>query len=489
MSGSANQRATNVSKQSIRGTMWGYVSYASGKLLTFLSTLILAYFLLPEQYGIVGFCLIAIQYLDVLNEAGTDAALVSRRDRIVEAANAAFVISIVFAFILFGVAWVSAPQVAAFFEEPAVTDLFRLFAIVLPVRALGTVPGAMLQRNLKFKRRVIPDLGRNISKGLVSIVMAWQGYGPLSLVVGQIVGEAIGVVLLWMLAGWRPSLQLDRQVTLEMSTFGGHIMLVGLAGAFQANADYLLVGKILGGTALGLYTFAYRVPELVLRSFSSVLDKVAHPILAQLQADAERLRAVYFGYVRYITLLMLPVGVGLAVIAPIFFTAFFRPEWAPATMVMQCVSIALAIRSIGYIPGILYKATNRPRILNQLAVIKLPTMLLVLWLGTFYGINGVAIGQLVLAFVYVTIDTVMVSRIFKFRISEMLRSLYPAVTATAVMALATISVLFSLRLEGLLGLITLVVVGAAAYLGTLSLVGRETVVQARTALRAAFSRN
>jgi len=53
---------------------------------------------------------------------------------------------------------------------------------------------------------------------------------------------------------------------------------VDLLGFFQSNLDYLLVGRYLGSVALGLYTLAFRLPDLLILQFSRVLGEVVFPI-------------------------------------------------------------------------------------------------------------------------------------------------------------------------------------------------------------------
>src|SRR5574339_1201829 len=108
----------DLAQKTLKGVFWSYSTFLGGKVLTFLSTIILARLLLPEQFGLVGYCLITIQYLDILNSAGIDNALVSRREKLEEAANAAFVANILLGFISFGLTWVIAPWAAVFFKTP-----------------------------------------------------------------------------------------------------------------------------------------------------------------------------------------------------------------------------------------------------------------------------------------------------------------------------------------------------------------------------------
>lgn len=107
-------RQANLPKQAIQGSLWVFLSYAAGKSLTFIATIILARLLLPAEYGVMAACLAALQYFEILNDFGANSALISRREKLEEAANAALIISMVSGLVMFGAAWVGAPYVAAY---------------------------------------------------------------------------------------------------------------------------------------------------------------------------------------------------------------------------------------------------------------------------------------------------------------------------------------------------------------------------------------
>src|SRR5215211_3487495 len=79
--------ASELTQKTVKGVFWSYLSFLGGKGLNFLSTIILARLLLPEQFGLIGYCLIVIQYVDIINSAGINTALIARREKVQEAAN------------------------------------------------------------------------------------------------------------------------------------------------------------------------------------------------------------------------------------------------------------------------------------------------------------------------------------------------------------------------------------------------------------------
>jgi len=479
---------SDLGKQAVQSTAWAYGSFVSGKFLVFVSTIILARILLPAEFSQMGYCLIAIQYLDILNGFGVSSAIISRRDRIEEAANAALLIGVTTGIVLFGLSWIAAPFLAEFFNEPKVTDLLRALAIVIPISAIGAVPTALIQRSMRFKAKFVPDIGRSIAKGGLSVILAWQGYGVWSLVIGQIGGEVIATVITLALGRWRPTRKLDRQVTREMLRYGFHIIAVGIVGALIINVDYLIVGRVLGAAALGYYTLAYRIPELVIRNTNYVIGKVAFPLLSQVQSSASELKHAYASLLRYVSLFTIPAGVGLALIAPVFVRTFYTERWDDSIPVMQLIALALGISSIGFLPGIIYKSINRPDILNQLSLVKLGATVGTLLLAVRWDLVGVAAGQVVLSVFFVTLDTLVVRRVLAFTVDDLMRALMPCVASTTVMATAVILLSAVVQPSGIAGLVLVVSVALLAYIGTLALVSRETVTRAHRVVRSAFAR-
>lgn len=471
-----------ITKEALRGTFWNYLSFASGKLLSFVATIILARLLVPEQFGLVAYCTIAIQYLDILNTAGINSALIARKDKLEEAANSALIANLALGIISFGITWFAAPAIAAFFKADEVTQLVRLLAFVLPISGLGEVPRALIMRSLRFKTKLIPDLAGNLTKGLVSIILALLGYGPWSLIWGQIAGTVASVTILWRLANWRPSWKFESKTAMEVLVFGGHIVLVEIAGQIRNNVDYLIVGRVLGASLLGIYTLAYRIPELAIRSFDRVISHVSFPLLARIQSDITFLKSTYLGYIRYISLFTFSVGIGIAIISRSFVETFLSSKWNATILPMSLIAVALAIISVGHIPGIFYKAIGRPEILNRLSIIKIPLIVGIIWYSTRWGIVGVAVGQVVFAIISVLVDSYVVSRIIGFRVYETIMALLPAIFCSLSMVLTTTLIKVLFAPAGILGLIILLLTGVSTFIIILSIMDPGLIQQVRSRL-------
>jgi lipopolysaccharide exporter len=475
MTATNSKTTSGLTQKTVKGFFWAYTSFLGGKGLNFLTTIILARLLLPAEFGLIGYCLVVIQYVDILNSAGIDTALIARREKVEQAANAAFVANILFGIGCFLLAWIMAPLVAEFFKAPEIVPLFRVISLSLPFTGLGVVPDTMLKREMRFNTVIISDISRNFMKGAVSVVLALLHFGVWSLVWGQVIGVLTGSVLSWVLARWKPTWKFDREATRSIVDYGSHIILLETAGAFRNNVDYLLVGRILGAASLGFYTMSYRMPELLIRSLNYVLGDVSLPALASTHGDRPRMQKFYFGYIRFLSMFVFPVGVGLAFTAPVFIPLFLSDKWTPAIAPTSLISIALCITALGYVPGVLYKAISRPDILNKLAFAKMPIAVIILWFSTRWGIVGVAAGQIAIALISVTMDMLVANRVMGYPFRELFGAISPSLYSTLSMA-GTLFVIRQAVPDGLVQLILMVALGGLTYFGVFWILNREALL-------------
>jgi PST family polysaccharide transporter len=232
---------------------------------------------------------------------------------------------------------------------------------------------------------------------------------------------------------------------------------------------------------------SYRIPQLIIYSLNNAVGTASFPALASVQTDKKRLKHYYFNYIRYLSLFVLPIGVGLALTAPTLITVLLSESWTSAILPTALISLALAILSMGYVPGVLYKAIGRPEILNYLVVIKTPIVVSILWLSTRWGIAGVAAGQVANAFILVTIDTLCANYIMKYSVSDLIKAIFPSAVASVIMGGMLILLYWLFTLDGILGLISVVIAGAGVYFAALALISRETILQGFAIVKRSFS--
>ncbi|MBF6613585.1 MAG: lipopolysaccharide biosynthesis protein [Chloroflexi bacterium] len=448
-----------------------------------MATLILAHILSPAEFGLVGMALLVITVLDILRDFGIGASVIYYQRHGNAAANMAFALSSSIGVTLFIANWLLAPFAAQFFKTSSpsdtatVTALLQVLGFSLLFASFGSTQDALLQKEINYRRRMVPEVGRTLIKGGLQVALALLGFGVWSLVIGQVVGEASATLLLWLVSRWRPTLQFERALLRPMLGYGVQIMLVGGLGTFVSDVDYLIIGRLLGETALGLYTLAFRIPELLVNNLAQAVSTVAFPVTARLQANREAMREAYLLMQHYMLLILAPLGFGLYAITPALIHLLFKDKWYGIIPVMEVLSIYMVLGGITHWPGVVYKAAGRPGILSKLSFLKLAMLVPTLWWAAAnYGIEGVAWGQLVVRSINILIDMWVVARFVQISVISNLRVIWPPLLSAVIMVTAVRAVFLLDHAET-----SIPVMGAAIMVGVLVYGGAIWLLDRRAA--------
>lgn len=387
--------SSGLGRVAVSGAGWQSISYVGGKLLVLVSTAILARLLTPSDFGLVALALVFVTYAEVVADLGVAQALIYLQPRR-SYADAAIVLSAVWSVTLVLVAVVSAPAVAAFFDRPDVTPIFRVLSLSLLLNGIGQVPDALLRRDLKFRTQIAGNLARAGAQGVASVAFALAGLGPWAIVFGQLVGEAAWAGTLWALVDYRPRrgfYRLGRDDVKDLVGYGAPAAGNALVLSLVFNIDYLIVGRRLGARALGFYTLAFRVPQMLIIQVFYILSTVTFPLYARVRDSGERLRSGYLLAVKLQAVFGVIAGVTLAVTAGDLVPLVFGERWTPSVVPLRALALYATFRSLGIGAVDLLKAIGRPALAFRLSLLRLALVAPLLWVLAGRGIDEVSWGQ------------------------------------------------------------------------------------------------
>ena len=104
------------------------------------------------------------------------------------------------------------------------------------------------------------------------------------------------------------------------------------------NADNLLIGKVIGSDALGLYSRAYMTMLLPTRQVTRVLSRVMFPAMSRIKNDPERTKRLYLRMIQTIALVAFPAMLGLLAVAPEFVATAYGPKWEGVVPILSSLS-------------------------------------------------------------------------------------------------------------------------------------------------------
>lgn len=476
--------APGLATRSARGVSWAFAATFGGRAVLLVALAVLARILSPEDFGLVAFALVFILYADTIGDLGTSTALIHWPDRREDAAQLTFLVNLATGLVWLLLAHLLAGRVADFFGSPAGEPILKALAWSFPLRALGNTHDALVQKDLRFRARLVPELAQAAGKGGISLALALAGFGVWSLVWGQLAGLALWTLFLWIVVPWRPGWFLPLDLIRPMVRYGRSIVAVNMLAAITHHADLVVVGRMLGAAALGFYQIAYKIPEVAVTLLARVASKVLFPTFSLAHHAGTEVRSAYLTALRYTSLVTVPTAAGLFVLAGPIVHLIFGPEWTPSVPILQALSVYVGLRALGTHVGDVLKATGRPGVLAALGVIKATLLVPALLLGGRWSATGVAIALAAVTAVNLGINLATIVVLERVRVADLVVAVRPALVASAVMVGG---VALWLRAPGdpgpALTVASGVLVGAGVYLGVLLLWQPQLIGTAVRSLR------
>jgi PST family polysaccharide transporter len=357
----------SLGSRTLRGMFWAYGAYVGGRAVVLVSTAILAHLLTPADFGLVALALVFMTFMETIQDLGlTQALIVSSPAEEPARAQTTFVWTVVIGAALALAISALSPLVAKFFGHSDLRAIVPVLGLSFFFESLGATHDSLARKHLNYRVRTIATGADVLLRGGTGIALALSGFGAWSLVIGYLIGTAARTATLWMLVPFRPRLRPSGEHLGSLARLGGVLTMVDVASAFARNLDYLFVGRVLGATALGLYSIGFRVPELLIMNISIVAADVLFPAYSALAE--ERRREGFLNGLRYLAALVLPLGIGLALLAHPLVLALFGNQWHRSIGVTQ-VLVAYAVFSTLNIPaGTIYKVSGRAWILLLVSV-------------------------------------------------------------------------------------------------------------------------
>jgi PST family polysaccharide transporter len=344
--GGADSVVGTVRRQASKGFRWTLAGQMASKIGSLAMNLVLARLLLPADFGVYAIALSAVTFLMMVDDIGIIAAATQWQGEFKSIVPTASIIALASSTLFFGIAFVGAPAFAALAGSQSATPLLRLVTTAILIDGVIAVRTASLLRTFKQNCLVVAHLCGVVAQLGVGISLAVAGRGPLSLAAAYVASYLVmGVCILWF-AKLPFTFSFDRAIAKRLLRFGLPLAASLGAEAVLLNTDYVIVGRALGATAVGLYLLAFNVSSWAPGVILNALRWVAMPSFSQLSEDKD---AFSYGVQRSVVLLvtfMLPVTVVITVLAPTLVVFLYGDVWAPAAGVLQFLAVLGVVRLV-----------------------------------------------------------------------------------------------------------------------------------------------
>lgn len=421
--------------QIVKGISWVTLYIYAVRITGFITTLILAKLLTPEDFGLVAIGVLVIEMTMIFGKFGIGQALIYRKEQVEQAANAALFLVLGFNLILVVGIILGAPFIGDFFNNRAVTPIIIWLSITMLPNALKIVPTVLLEKSLKFKRLVLPEVLPAVLSAAGAIIAAYLGAGVWSLVIRQVIYSFLGLIIIWLVSPIKINLNFDWKIFREVINYGKHMITASLMLLVLYNIDNMIVGKIVGTTALGFYVLAFRIANLPVQEGSHVISKVMFPVFSRLQDDRQALAGGFLKVIKFVSAFSAPIAIGMAVYTPDLIRFVYGEKWLAVIVPLQILTFYGFIRALGVPGGEIMKSLGKPKFITYTVLVMLSCILpFVIPVAKSFGIVGISVlmgGAMLVGNCFALFNT---TRFLKIKVT----ALFPAIGTPLLLAAATI---------------------------------------------------
>ena len=411
-----NEKKENVI---VNGFFWRFAERCGVQLISAVVSILLARILTPDDYGKVALVTVFNNIMYVLLDCGIGTALVQKKEVDELDYSSAFFFSIVISFVLYGGMFVAAPYLAAFYNDPSMTPIFRGISLTVAVCGIKTIQQAHVTRNMKFQY--------------------------------------------FFYSSWRPKMEFSWQHLKGLLSYGWKLLASSLSSVIYNNLRSLIIGKMYTSADLAYYNQGDNLTYNIASSVDTSIESVLFPVMSSLQDDRAQVKNMTRRSIKTCTYIIAPVMMSTAFCAEPLVRLILTEKWLPCVLFLRVFCLGYACWPIITANLNAAKAVGRSDLYLKCQLLNEGVCILLL-LATFrVSVEAIAYGMLITNVVTQILDAQLNKKLIGYGYLEQMRDILPTLLLAAGAGLCMYLVIF-LHLPDLLTVIIQVVVGLGIYL-------------------------
>lgn len=413
--------------------LWRFAERCGAQLVTFIVSIVLARILAPEDYGTIALITVFTAIMQVFVDSGLGTALIQKKDADDLDFSSVFYFNFVVCLVLYGVMFVAAPFIAAFYNDATLTPLVRVISLTIVISGVKGIQQSYVSRNMLFKRFFFATLGGTIFSAFLGIGLAYAGFGVWAIVVQQLSNTTIDTLILWLTVKWRPKKMFSWQRLKGLLTFGWKLLASALLDTVYNNLRSLVIGKMYSSADLAYYNQADKFPNVVVNNINSSIDSVLLPTMASAQDDSAQVKAMTRRAIKTSTYIMAPLMMGLAFCAEPVIKLVLTDKWIPCVPFMQIFCITYMFYPIHTANLNAIKAMGRSDLFLKLEIAKKIIGMILLLSTIWFGVMAMAYSLLLGSVLNQIINSWPNWKLLDYSYLEQLKDIMPSIILAVIM--------------------------------------------------------
>ena len=469
----------NLIKKVGNAAKWSSITEIFTKLISPVTTMILARILAPEAFGVVVTVTMVTSFVEMFTDAGFQKYLIQHEfknnDDKDKNTNVAFLTNFAIAIFLWGIIIIFRNPISKMVGNEGLGNVIAIACLQLPISSFSSIQMALYKRNLEFKTLFTARMINAFLSSIITIPLAVLGLGYWSIIIGSLCGQMSNAVILTIKSKWKASLFYSFSLLKKMLSFSIWSLIEAISIWLTSWIDAFIIGSSLSVYYLGLYKSSINLVNGIMGIITAAITPILFSALSRLQNDEKAFQNMFFNVQKIIAYLVLPIGVGVYIYRNLATQIMLGSRWSEASDIIGIWALTSSVMIVlSHLSSEVYRAKGKPKLSFLVQILHLiflvPTCIISLKFGFWclvYSRNLIRIESIL-------VSLIVMQFVFHISVKKILKNVAKPMLCTAIMGTAgfylqTIS-------EGILWNIVSILICIILYGGLLMLLSRKEII-------------
>lgn len=421
----------DVSKKTAVATRWSTLTEVAAKLVTPITSMILARLLTPDAFGVIATINMIVSFADMFTDAGFQKFLIQHRFRNKEELDQnttiAFWTNLVISFLCWGIIIIFNQQIAKLVGNDGLGNVIIIASISLPLTSFSSIQMARYKRNFDFKTLFYVRMVGVCIPLFVTVPLAFITRSYWALIIGTIAGNLVNAIILTIHSEWKPTIYFDFEKLKDMFMYSWWILLESISVWLTSYIGTFIVGSYLSNYYLGLYKTSMTTTNQIISLVTAATSAPLFTALSKLQNDDDEFQKVYFKYIQAISIFVVPLGIGIFLYRKLFTFILLGNQWMEAADFIGLWSLTSSVCLVWgtYCSGI-YNAKGKPIFSFIAQVLHLIVLIPVLFICAQKGFEILYISRSLVRLEFVIVQLFIIKCFFNISPFKLIGKTLPA---------------------------------------------------------------
>lgn len=423
----------------IKATKWSSLTEIAAKLVSPISTMVLARLLAPDAFGILVTATMVISFAEIFTDAGFQKYLIQHkfdtRDDLYKSTTVAFWSNLIMSLVIWAVIIIFSGQIAALVGSEGYGDVIAVSCFCIPLAAFSSIQMALYKRDLNFKTLFLVRIIGVLIPLVVTIPLAYFTRSYWSLIIGMIALNLSNAIILTVKSKWKPKWFYSFKLLKEMFSFTVWSMIEAISIWLTSYIDIFIVGTMLNEHYLGIYRTSMTTVGQIMGLVTAATTPVLFSSLSKLQDNDAELKRMFFSFQKLVGILVIPLGVGIFLFQDLVTKILLGSQWYEAAHFIGLWGLTSAVTIVlSHYCSELYRAKGMPKLSVLVQVLHILCLVPAILWAVRFDFRFLCDVRALVRLTLIVINLFVLYHVVRISFASMLKNILPALIASAAMA-------------------------------------------------------